>query len=181
MQGPQTLRGLLQQWRPAGYDQLPDIDLYKDQVLAYMQRQQAPGAAQEELTGAMVNNYIKNGVLPRPQGKRYGRQHLAVLTAVCQLKQVLSVGEAGQLLAAQPDAPDPAALYGRYLDQLDEALGRTAALLPEADPATRQEAARCALALAVQGYACRLAARELLALMEKLPAQPPPAEDGPGK
>ena len=171
MEEPKTLRELLLQWRPVPYETLPDIDLYKDQVLAYMQRQQAPGSLQEELTGAMVNNYIKNGVLPRPEGKRYRRQHLAMLTAVCQLKQVLSVAEAGQLLAAQPDARDPAALYGQYLGQLDKALCQTAQALPQADPGTKEEAARCALELAVHSYACQLAARKLLALMEQLPQE----------
>lgn len=122
-----------------------------------MQRQQLPGESADELTGAMINNYIKSGVLPRPAGKKYQRQHLAALTAICQLKQVLSVSDTSALLACQPDASDTEAFYGRYLEQLDEALRRAAETLPEAGEDSREALARCALTLAVQSYADRLA------------------------
>lgn len=49
----------------------------------------------ESLTSAMVNNYIKDGAMPRAEGKRYSRTHLAYLTALCAIKQVLSVKDAG--------------------------------------------------------------------------------------
>ena len=167
MKETQELFGRLSEWRPAPYASLPDLDLYKDQVLSYMQRQQLPGESADELTVAMINNYIKSGVLPRPAGKKYQRQHLAALTAICQLKQVLSVSDTSALLACQPDASDTEAFYGRYLEQLDEALRRAAETLPEAGKDSREALARCALTLAVQSYADRLAARELLALLEK--------------
>ena len=43
----------------------------------------------------MVNNYIKDGHLPRAEGKRYSKAHLAYLTELCALKTVLPVREAG--------------------------------------------------------------------------------------
>ena len=45
----------------------------------------------------MVNNYIKDGVVPRAEGKRYHAEHLAYLTMVCVLKQVLAVKDAALL------------------------------------------------------------------------------------
>lgn len=165
----ESLRRLLAEWRPAGYDSLPDLDLYKDQLLEYMQRQQMPHGGDDALTGAMVNNYIKSGLLPRPEGKRYQRQHLAILTALCQLKQVLSMSDIGTLLALQPDAGQPETFYPRYLDQLDRALGRAAEQLPKTDD--REALARSALELAVQSYADLLVARQLLALLTDRPEQ----------
>lgn len=159
----ESLRRLLAEWRPVDYDSLPDLDLYKDQLLEYMQRQQMPHGGDDALTGAMVNNYIKSGLLPRPAGKRYQRQHLAVLTALCQLKQVLPMSDIGTLLAQQPDAGQPEVFYPRYLDQLDQALGRAADQLPAT--ADRERLARSALAFAVQSYADLLVARQLLALL----------------
>ena len=165
------LRRLLAEWRPAAYESLPDLNLYKDQLLEYMQRQQMSGGGDDELTGAMVNNYIKNGLLPRPQGKRYQRQHLAILTALCQLKQVMPMSEIGTLLTLQPDAKDPAVFYPRYLELLDTALAHSAAQLPEA--ADEEQLAHSALALAVQSYADMLVARQLLGLLTE---QPQPEE-----
>ena len=172
----EELRRRMEEWQPAAYDALPDIDLYKDQVLSYMQRQQLTGAGADELTGAMINNYIKSGLLPRPSGKRYQRQHLAALTAICQLKQVLSVGDTSALLSAQPDLADTASFYTRYVARLGEALHRAAAQLPEQDD--RDALARCALELAVQSYASQLAAREMLGLLAAAPAAGEEPEQG---
>ena len=64
-----------------------------DQLISYMPRQLIHYGEGESLTSAMVNNYIKDGAMPRAEGKRYSRTHLAYLTALCALKQVLSVKE----------------------------------------------------------------------------------------
>ena len=85
--------------RPQPWDAFPDIGLYMDQIISYMPRQLINYGDGELLTSAMVNNYIKDGMLPRAEGKRYSRVHLAYLTAICVLKQVLSVKEASLLIA----------------------------------------------------------------------------------
>ena len=64
----------------AAWDQLPEIYLYMDQVLTYLNRQLAlyDGTA-NPLTASMINNYVKDGVLERPQKKKSSRDHLALL------------------------------------------------------------------------------------------------------
>ena len=59
--------------RPANWDSLPDIELYRDQVLNYMKRQHSLQPEDAQLTGAMINNYIKSGLLPRANGKNMQR------------------------------------------------------------------------------------------------------------
>ena len=161
MEQLEALRRRLEQQRPAAYQALPDIELYKDQVLTYMQRQQPGGDS--ELTGAMINNYIKSGILPRPQGKRYTKQHLAYLTAIAQLKQVLSVAQLDALQKSQKDLENSEAFYERYCETLDAALNTTAKELPT----EQAEIAERALRLCLQSYADRLAALELLELLGK--------------
>ena len=46
----------------------------------------------------MINNYVKDGVLPRPEQKKYSRDHLALLMVICMLKQVLSIQDVSSLL-----------------------------------------------------------------------------------
>ena len=87
------LKGRLQEQRPASWENLPDISLYMDQVLSLMSRQTIHFGEEDHLTAAMVNNYIKDGVAPRAEGKRYNKTHLAYLTMICVLKQVLPVKE----------------------------------------------------------------------------------------
>ena len=75
------------------YDELPDLPLYMDQVVVLMERYLAPLAPGEEkpVTPAMINNYVKQGVIPPPVNKKYEKRHLAYLVVVCVLKQVLSI------------------------------------------------------------------------------------------
>ena len=83
------LKQQLMQARPNGWDDLPDIPLYMDQVVSYLSRQMAGFWEGDGLTSAMINNYIKDGLLERANGKKYGQEHLAYLTAICALKQVM--------------------------------------------------------------------------------------------
>ncbi len=75
------------------WDRLPDIELYMDQVLLLVDRslQGFPGYDERGLTASMVNNYVKQGVLPPPNKKRYGREHLACLLMICVLKPALPI------------------------------------------------------------------------------------------
>ena len=100
MEELEELKKRLEEERPMVWDGFPDIGLYMDQVISYVSRQLITYDGGETLTPAMVNNYIKDGLLPRADGKKYARTHLAYLTAICALKQVLSVKETRALLAA---------------------------------------------------------------------------------
>lgn len=150
--------------RPAEWEALPDLSLYMDQVIGYMPRQLIQYREEERLTSAMVNNYIKDGLLPRAEGKRYGRVHLAYLTAICALKQVLPVRDAG-LLAAHGQDEEPGEVYGHFREELDRALKDTAQRL---DPQCREEELpRLALSLALRSYADRLACERILDLIRE--------------
>ncbi|WP_459130134.1 DUF1836 domain-containing protein [Guggenheimella bovis] len=78
---------------PCEWDRLPDIELYMDQLVQYLGRCQVEGTKDNDLTGAMINNYVKEGLLPRANGKRYEREHLTSLMIIACLKQVFSVKE----------------------------------------------------------------------------------------
>ena len=109
-----------------------------DQIISYMPRQLIHFDDGEVLTSAMVNNYIKDGLVPRADGKRYGPIHLGYLTAVCALKRVLSVRDMKVLISAgEKREKPPEELYAYFLQALDRALNETAqSLPPQAAPRT---------------------------------------------
>ncbi len=81
--------------------QLPDIELYMDQVVSQLCKYFAPLNTNEEdsgITASMVNNYVKQQLLPAPIKKKYGRIHLAHLVVICMLKQVFSIPETKTML-----------------------------------------------------------------------------------
>ncbi len=168
------LKTRMEEERPAPWEELPDLALYMDQIIAYMPRQLIHFGDGESLTSAMVNNYIKDGLVPRADGKRYGPVHLGYLTAVCALKKVLSVRDTGILLAAgQATGKNSETIYGYFWDALDRALTDTAQTI-DAD-AQRTDLAKMALDLALRSYANQLACARILDILQ------PPQEESPKK
>ena len=82
------------------YEQIPNIDLYMDQLLTYIESTLRPLVAPGEklLTASMVNNYVKQGVIHAPRAKRYTADHVALLMAICLMKRVFSIGDIHSLL-----------------------------------------------------------------------------------
>lgn len=148
--------------RPEEWEQIPDIDLYMDQVISYMTRQHIglDLEKEESLTSAMINNYIKSGLLPRAKGKKYNREHIGYLTAICLLKQVLSVGETGVLLHNQMEHKDIEDFYRNYKETIDCEFSLVADSLDEG--AAEEELAQMALKMAVSSYAQMLACKKIL-------------------
>ena len=105
------------------WDELPDIDLYLDQVLTLLDKYLGPFLPENgghALTASMINNYVKLRIVPAPVKKRYGRVQLAYLLVIGLLKQVLyefPLKELDLFLPPWVDAlpqehPIKAALYG---------------------------------------------------------------------
>ena len=54
------------------WNELPDIDLYLDQVVNYLERYLANYSVNKEdkiITKTMINNYVKQGIMPAPEKK----------------------------------------------------------------------------------------------------------------
>lgn len=75
------------------YLDLPTIPLYLDQVLEYVNQSLQPifGTDSVVVTSAMINNYVKQKLMPAPVKKRYDRDHLAYIITITVLKQVVSI------------------------------------------------------------------------------------------
>ena len=125
MQDLSSLLESLRQQRPVEWEQLPDFALYMDQVLSYMDRQVIRFDEDDGLTAAMVNNYTKSGLVPRAEGKKYNRDHLAYLTAICVLKHVMSTRDMDLLIKEElqgertiPDSYAAGVASSRYVTLL---------------------------------------------------------------
>lgn len=74
------------------WSDLPEIDLYMDQVISLMEKYLSDTSQETKLiTPSMINNYVKLGIMPAPIKKKYSREHLAYLVIVCSLKQVMPI------------------------------------------------------------------------------------------
>ncbi len=165
MEELQDLRTRMETERPTPWEALPDIALYMDQLISYMPRQLIRFDQGTPLTSAMVNNYIKDGLVPRAEGKRYSPNHLAYLTAVAALKQILSVRDIGTLLGAgKATGKTTPELYDYFCQALDRTMLETAQII---DPEAHEEdLARMALDLALRSYANQLACARILDILQ---------------
>lgn len=81
---------------------IPNIDLYMDQVTTFMDSRLRKGARYPEqdkvMTKTMINNYAKNDLLPPPNKKKYSKEHILVLIFIYYYKGFLSIGDIQTLL-----------------------------------------------------------------------------------
>ena len=85
---------------------IPNIDLYMDQVTTFMEEQLSSTKRYEDdkiLTKTMINNYAKNNLLPPPNKKKYSKEHLLVLIFVYYFKNLLSIKDIEILLKPLTD------------------------------------------------------------------------------
>ncbi len=85
---------------------LPKIELYMDQVITFMDgAMQATKRFPDDkiLTKDMVNNYVKNKLLPPPERKKYSKEHLLTLIFIYYFKNSLSIQDIQSILAPITD------------------------------------------------------------------------------
>jgi len=80
---------------------IPDIDLYMDQVTTFMDAHLESFKRFEDdkiLTKTMINNYTKDKVLPPPVKKKYSPDHMYLLIFLYYFKSVLSIGDISEVI-----------------------------------------------------------------------------------
>ncbi len=165
------------------WDELPDLGLYMDQVITYLERQTALFTADEDklITPAMINNYVKSEIVPRPNQKKYTREHLAFLLFITMLKQVLPIPDISRILESQALESNLAELFNKLGHIQDEALeavsNRMAELSENKDTESNREMlGMMVLKLTFEANANILAAKKILRLLDA--GQQEAAEDG---
>ncbi len=115
---------------------LPDIDLYMDQVLALSEKYFGAFSDSNEvgITSSMLNNYVKQKVIPSPDKKRYNKEHLARFLMICILKRVLSIAKIKQLFDSLFETYTVREVYEVFSNELDCALHALADNEPMAQP-----------------------------------------------
>ena len=80
-------------------EDIPNIDLYMDQVTTFMEEQLAATKRYgDDKILTMINNYTKNNLLPPPDKKKYSREHILILTFIYYFKNILAIKDIETLL-----------------------------------------------------------------------------------
>ena len=98
----ETLESILNKINLIDANDIPNIDLYMDQVTTFMEShlgnlKRSPD--DKVLTKTMINNYAKNHLLPSPDKKKYSRNHMILLTFIYYFKNVLPINDIKTLMS----------------------------------------------------------------------------------
>ncbi len=102
--GREQLERVMEELKNISYirpQEIPNIDLYMDQVTTFMDQHLESTKRYSEdklLTKTMINNYTKNDLLPSPNKKKYSKDHMLLLIFIYYLKGILSITDIQALL-----------------------------------------------------------------------------------
>lgn len=82
-------------------DDIPNIDLYMDQVIQLFESKYSGTKRNEDdkiLTKTMINNYAKGKLFFPINNKKYSRDHLLLISIIYQLKGTISINDIKHVL-----------------------------------------------------------------------------------
>ncbi|MFD1066395.1 DUF1836 domain-containing protein [Oceanobacillus locisalsi] len=109
-------------------EEIPDLDLYMDQVIQLFENKYASSKRYEEdkvLTKTMINNYAKAKLFFPIENKKYSKDHLMLISMIYQMKSVLSIKDIGKTFAKAnqriaEDDVDLEKFYANYMHLMDK-------------------------------------------------------------
>ncbi len=107
------------------YEEIPEIDLYMDQVTNYLEKQLDLFKKDDKdkiLTKTMINNYVKAGIIEKPLKKKYTQDHMAKMIMVYFFKNIVSMNEIAQIFNSELAVDELYEKFNKIHNQvLDEA------------------------------------------------------------
>jgi len=110
------------------WEELPAIDLYIDQVVKLLEdylKDFNTDKDEKIITKAMINNYVKHGILKSPVKKKYDKSHIAHLFVICLLKQLYSINDIKELIRLGLGIAPIEISYNQFCTVIEESITST--------------------------------------------------------
>lgn len=120
----------IESFRMPRYDEIPDMGLYLDQTIKYINRQLQPLGSME-ITSSMVSNYVKKGYIENPVKKQYNAEQIASLLFIAIAKSVLSMDSIALMMQMQREAYASQTAYNYFCDEMENTFRFLFGLQPE--------------------------------------------------
>ncbi|MGN0693277.1 MAG: DUF1836 domain-containing protein [Oscillospiraceae bacterium] len=125
------------------WNELPDLELYMDQVITLINKYIAPLSADTDapLTPSMINNYVKLDILPAPVKKKYSRIHISRLIMICVFKPILPIPLIGTLIDILLKTRSDEEMFNYFCEHYELAFAKTNEIIRESlDGISKSEA-----------------------------------------
>lgn len=100
------------------YHEIPDVGLYLEQAAKYIGGCVSP-LGDMALTGSMISNYVKKGLIASPVKKQYSRDQLAYLLFIAVAKNVLSLDALADFIRLQQRTYELPRAYDYFCQQFE--------------------------------------------------------------
>ena len=104
------------------YHEIPNVGLYLEQVTKYIGEYLAP-LGQCPITGSMISNYVKKGIVAGPGKKQYDRDLIAHLLFIALAKNVLSLDDLQKYIELQQRTYAVGVAYDYFCEEFEATLG----------------------------------------------------------
>lgn len=121
------------------YQEIPDVGLYLEQTAKYISDMLAP-IQDTPITGSMISNYVKKGLIAKPVRKQYTREQIAQLIFIAAAKSVVSMDDIGLMLSIQRKTYAVQVAYDYFRNELYQMLTCVFSRTGEMDPLDVQAA-----------------------------------------
>jgi len=108
-------------FRLPAYEAIPDVGLYLEQTAKYISDYLAP-VCPGAVTGSMISNYVKKGLIKNPVRKQYDREQIAYLIFIAVAKQVMSMDDLLLMVEIQQRTYPAEIAYEYFRQELDAVL-----------------------------------------------------------
>ena len=155
----------MQDFRFPSYGEIPDVGLFLEQVAKYVSGFLEPLGGTISITGSMISNYVKKGLIASPVKKQYSRDQIAYLIFIAICKSVLSLDALDAFLRLQRQSYALQRAYDYFVREFESLLLFTFELTDTADmfPETSSDGKRLL-------YTCIIAAVQKVYLEKYLEA-----------
>ena len=107
------------------WNELPQLDLYIDQVVLYLQAQLSLFDSDNTITPAMINNYVKQKIVMPPMKKKYAREHMAYFFIIFTMKRLMNISQLGTIIEGMKQLYSLEQIYDLFCEELEYALKST--------------------------------------------------------
>ena len=103
------------------FNDIPNVGLYLEQVVKYVSEYLEP-LGSFSITGSMVSNYVKKGLVENPVKKQYDREQIARIFFIAIAKNVLSMEDIRLLFEMQHKTYEPKRAYDYFCSEFENVL-----------------------------------------------------------
>lgn len=117
----EEMKKSVQNFKLPRYNEIPNVGLYLEQTAKYIS--DITGVGDFAITGSMISNYVKKGIISNPVKKQYSRDQIAYLIFISMAKSVLSMDDIKLLIEIQQRTYEPEAAYTYLVEEFENVLG----------------------------------------------------------